>query len=118
MEKLLAGLNPSKASGPDRIHCRFLKETAEELAPIFTCIFRQSISSATLPKVWTDAFVAPVFKKGARCMPENYRPVSLTCVPCKILEHIIAKHYRKHLERHEILTPLNHGFRSKFSCET
>ena len=50
--------------------------------------------------------------------PLNYRPVSLTCVPCKILEHIICKHIRLHLEKHGILTPLNHGFRSKFSCET
>ena len=118
VEKLLADLDPSKASGPDHIHCRFLKETAHELAPVFTCIFKQSIATATLPKVWTDAYVAPVFKKGPRCMPENYRPVSLTCVPCKILEHIIAKHYRDHLERHGILNSINHGFRSKFSCET
>ena len=50
-------------------------------------------------------------------MPENYRPVSLTCVSCKILEHIIVRHFRTHLERHGILTPFNHGFRSKFSCE-
>ena len=70
-----------------------------------------------LLNLWTEAFIAPVFKKGARCMPENYRPVSLTCVSCKILEHIIVRHFRTHLERHGILTPFNHGFRSKFSCE-
>ena len=51
-------------------------------------------------------------------MPENYRPVSPTFVPCKILEHIIAKHYHDHLGRHGILNSLNHGLRSKFSCET
>ena len=117
MEKLLADLDLNKASRPDHIHCRFLKETARELAPVFTCIFKQSIATATLPKVWTDAYVAPVFKKGPMCMPENYRPVSLTCVPCKILEHI-AKHCRDHLERHGILNSLNHGFRSELSCET
>ena len=60
----------------------------------------------------------PVFKKGARCMPENYRPVSLTCVSCKILEHIIFEHFRTHLEQYGILTLLNHGFRAKFSSET
>ena len=116
--KLLAGLNVSKASGPDQISCRVLKELASELAPILTCIFRQSIETATLPSVWTKAFVAPVFKRGDRCVPSNYRPVSLTCVSCKILEHIICKHFRSHLERYGILTPLNHGFRAKFSCET
>ena len=91
--KLLAGLNVSKASSPDQISCRVLKELASELAPILTCIFRQSIETATLPSVWTKAFVAPVFKRGDRCVPGNYRPVSLTCVSCKILEHIICKHF-------------------------
>ena len=118
VEKLLSGLNPSKASGPDEIPCRLLKELSHELAPVLTAIFNQSLNSGILPKVWSKAFITPVFKKGSRCEPENYRPVSLTCVSCKILEHIICKHIRLHLERHEILTPLNHGFRSKFSCET
>ena len=45
-------------------------------------------------------------------------PVSLTSVPCKPLEHIIWKHIMKHLERHRILTSLNHGFRSGYSYET
>ena len=48
----------------------------------------------------------------------NYRPVSLTCIPCKLLEHILCSHIRAHLDRHKALTPLNHGFRSKHSCET
>ena len=51
-------------------------------------------------------------------MPENYRPVSLTCVSCKLFEHILCRHIRNHLDRHGILTPLNHGFRTKHSCET
>ena len=117
VQKLLAGLNASKAAGPDRLPCRSLKEMAPELAPILTSIFNQSLSCATVPTLWTEAFIAPVFKKGARCMPENYRPVSLTCVSCKILEHIIVRHFRTHLERHRILTPFNLGFRSNFSCE-
>ena len=116
VEKLLADLDPSKPSCPDHIHCRFRKEPVHELAPVFTCIFKQSIATATLPKVWTEAYVAPVFKRGPRCMHENDRPVSLTSVPCKILEHILAKHYRDQLERHGMLNSLNHGFRSKFSA--
>ena len=51
-------------------------------------------------------------------MPENYRPVSLTSVPCKLLEHIICRHLMKHLETNKILTNLNHGFRSGYSCES
>ena len=48
----------------------------------------------------------------------NYRPVSLTCITCKLFEHIICKHILVHLEDHKILTDLQHGFRSGRSCET
>ena len=51
-------------------------------------------------------------------MPGNYRPISLTSVPCKILEHIICRHVMSHLEKNKILTNLNHGFRSGYSTET
>ena len=58
------------------------------------------------------------FKKGDRHSPENYRPVSLTCVLSKLLEHIICHHMLNHLDKHKVLTSLNHGFRSGYSCET
>ena len=118
VEKLLSQLNPSKASGPDQIPCRILKGLSEELAPVFCALFMQSLDTGILPSLWSQAYVTPVFEKGQRCMPENYRPVSLTCVSCKLFEHIICKHIRNHLDHHGILTPLNHGFRSKHSCET
>jgi hypothetical protein len=59
-----------------------------------------------------------IFKKGDKHLPENYRPVSLTSVTSKILEHNICRHLFKHLEKNKILTNLNHGFRSGYSCET
>ena len=58
------------------------------------------------------------FKKGDKHLPENYRPISLTSVPCKILVHIIYRHLMTYLEEHNILTGLNHGFRAGFLCET
>ena len=118
VEKLLTGLNPSKASGPDLIPCRILKELAVELAPGLSSIYDQSLKQGVLPKCWTQALVTPVFKKGSKRLAENYRPVSLTCITCKILEHILCSHIRDHLDRYDILTPLNHGFRSKHSCES
>ena len=48
----------------------------------------------------------------------NYRPVSLTCITCKLFEHIICRHVLDHLEQHKILADLQHGFRSGRSCET
>ena len=118
VEKLLTKLNPSKASGPDNVPCRILKELSSELAPILTAIFHQLLSTGELPREWTKANVTPVFKKGNKSLAENYRPVSLTCVTCKIFEHIICSHIHTHLERHSILTTLQHGFRALFSCET
>ena len=78
----------------------------------------QSIRSEQLPTRWKEAWVTPIFKKGSRNDPANYRPVSLTCIVCKLTEHIICTHLRGHLDRHGILTPTNHGFRSGHSCES
>ena len=67
---------------------------------------------------WSLANVAPIFKKGNRVLAENYRPVSLTCITCKLFEHIVCRHILDHVEDHKILTNLQHGFRSGRSCET
>ena len=103
VEKLLSKLNVKKASGPDNISCRILRELSAVLAGIFT----QSIESGEVPHDWTQALVTPIFKKGNRHLAENYRPVSLTSVPCKILEHIICSHVRGHLDRCNILSTLH-----------
>ena len=96
---------------------RILKECAEPIAPILQIILQQSLDMGDLPKDWRDANISNIFKKGDKHLPENYRPVSLTSVTSKILEHIICRHMLKHLEKNKILTNLNHGFRSGYSCE-
>ena len=117
-EKLLKNINTSKAVGPDNIPNRILRECATELAPSITNIFQRSLDSGCLPPDWTAANVSPIFKKGDRHLPENYRPVSLTCVLSKLLEHIVCRHMLSHFENNKVLTNLNHGFRTGFSCET
>lgn len=116
--KLLTGLNPNKASGPDGIPARVLKETASVISPILTIIFQKSLDLGEVPQCWKDANVAPVFKKGEKYKASNYRPVSLTCITAKILEHIIVSNIMKHLEVNQILVDSQHGFRNKRSCET
>ncbi|KAI8511872.1 hypothetical protein Bbelb_109720 [Branchiostoma belcheri] len=115
---MLQGLNPSKASGPDQIPPWFLKLTASEIAPVLTNIFQNSLNTAEIPKDWRDANICAIFKKGDRAVPSNYRPVSLTCISCKLLEHIIHSQIMKHLESYSILTDYQHGFRAKRSTET
>ena len=62
--KLLKGLNPSKALGPDELHPRVLKELAMELGPVFAHLFQQSIDTGEIPKEWSLANICPLFKKG------------------------------------------------------
>jgi hypothetical protein len=104
--------------GPDQIPIIVLKTCAKTLAPGMTKIFQKSIDYGELPDDWLNANVAPVYKKGDVHKAENYRPVSLTSVTCKLLEHILCKHILTHLEKYNILTSLNHGFRSGYSCDT
>lgn len=116
--KLLKNLNASKASGPDGIPSQVLKHCAETLASPLTTIFNCSFKTGKLPNDWLTANIASVYKKGDKKCAENYRPVSLTSVACKLLEHVICHHLRAHLDQHNILTNKNHVFRSGFSCET
>ena len=85
--KITAELDTSKAVGPDLIQARTLKEAAVELTPT---LFQQSYDSGLLPAVWKKANVAAIYKKGPKSDPKNYRPVSLTALTCKVIEHIIC----------------------------
>ena len=116
--KLLQDINPSKAGGPDSVPGRMLKELATELTPFMTLLFRQSLDTGQVPKEWKEQWVNPIFKKGNKNDAANYRPVSLTCITSKLMEHVLCSHIRQHLDDHSILSPFQHGFRSKHSCET
>ena len=109
--KLLKGLNPSKVLGLDELHPRVLKELATEFSPILANLFQQSIGSGEIPKDRTLANISPLFKKGDRSLACNYRPVSLTCVPCKLLEHIVCSNIMVHLDEHKLLSDKQHAFR-------
>jgi hypothetical protein len=116
--KLLKAFDPSKASGPDNISPRVLKEIAEEVIPALTLLFQASINTGVVPVDWRTALVTPVFKKGERYRPENYRPISLTCVVCKLLEHIVVSNITGYAVDNNILCPQQHGFRKGHSCES
>ena len=116
--KLLNNLNIHKAPGPDGLSARVLKECSSEIAPVLTYIFNESLAQGAVPDDWRQANVAPVFKKGEKYDAANYRPVSLTCICCKTLEHIIVSNINKHLALENILADCQHGFRSQRSCET
>ena len=81
-KKLLQNLNPHKATGLDGIPTRLLKELSCELAPVYTFMFNASLNQGKILSDWKKANVIPVFKKGNKANPENYRPISLTCITC------------------------------------
>ena len=95
---LLKGFNPTKALGPDELHPRVLRELATELGPVFAHLFQQSTDSGEFPKEWTLANISPLFEKGDRSLACNYRPVSRTCVACKLLEHIVCSNIMANLD--------------------
>ena len=116
--KLLKNLNPHKVPGPDNIFPRSSKELATHISPILTIIFRKSYNTGEIPSIWKRAFVCPIFKKGKKFDAINYRPVSPTCIACKLMEHIITCNIMAHADKHRILHPLQHGFRKGLSCDT
>ena len=107
--KLLQGTNQHKATGPDEI----LKTLSDEEVDIICLIFQASLDQGRIPKVWKQTYISPIVKKGDRHKPTNYRPVSLTLVCWKILEHIVHS-----LDRNKLLSDAQHGFRQKHSCES
>ena len=116
--KLLIGLNPSKALGPDGLHPRVLKELATELGPVFAHFFLQLMDTGEIPKEWSLANSCPLSKKSDRSFACNYRPVSLTCVPCRLLEHIVCSNIMAKLDEYKLLSARQHAFRKGLSCET
>ncbi len=102
--------------GPDELHPLLLKTMAKTFAIPLLLIFQKSINSGQIPKVWKDARVTPLFKKGSKSTPGNYRPVSLTSIVCKCLEKLVRKSIVEHLSRNKLISDAQFGFRAGRSC--
>ena len=108
-DEILA-LNPNKACGPDEIHPRMLQELVNELSDPITIIMNETVKHGKLPTDWKRAIVTPIFKKGAKNKAENYRPISLTSLVCKLMESLFKYLIMDHLKKQKLLSPLQHGF--------
>ena len=118
VEKLLKNLIPNKAPGLDGLHPKVLKEMAEVVSEPITEIFRRSLDTGIIPTNWLQAVICPIFKKGDKADPSNYRPVSLTSIICKMMERIIVIHLIKHLEANNLKCRQQHGFQTGKSVTT
>jgi len=84
--------NVYKSPGPDGLHPKVLYETKNVIASPLKIIFEASICTNQLPTDWTAANISVIHKKGKKSDLSNYRPISLTCIACKLMERFI-RHY-------------------------
>jgi hypothetical protein len=115
--KLIQNLNQYKACGPDEISPKLLKLAPEEFSDFLLVLYNKCFELKNIPTVWKSANVTPVFKKGNRSFPENYRPISLTSVLCKMFEHIVTSNLATFLEANNLFCNDQFGFRKNRSCE-
>uniref|UniRef100_A0A8D0F5L1 Reverse transcriptase domain-containing protein n=1 Tax=Strix occidentalis caurina TaxID=311401 RepID=A0A8D0F5L1_STROC len=99
-----------KSMGPDGIHPRVLKELAGVLTKPLSIIYQQSWLAGEVPTDWKSANVTPIYKKGRKDDPENYRPVSLTLVPGKLMEQLVLSTIIQHVLNNQMIRPSQHGF--------
>ena len=118
------GIEPVTSRSPERTlyqlsyRGRSLKELATELGPVFAHLYQQSIDFGEIQKEWPLANICPLFMKSDRSLACNYRPVFLTCIPCKLLEHIVCSNIMAHLDEYKLLSDRQHISRKGHSCET
>uniref|UniRef100_A0A8C3H5H4 Reverse transcriptase domain-containing protein n=1 Tax=Chrysemys picta bellii TaxID=8478 RepID=A0A8C3H5H4_CHRPI len=114
----LEKLDEHKSMRPDALHPRVLKELADVIAEPLAIIFENSWRSGEVPDDWKNTNVVPIFKKGKKEDPGNYRPVSLTSVPGKIMEQVLKESILQHLEERKVIRNSQHGFTNGKSCLT
>ena len=108
--KKLKKIKVNKSPGPDKLHPRVLREVSASIAEPLADIFATSIQTRQLPDEWKHAHISVIFKKAKKTLPNNYRPVSLTCISCRILESIIRDHIIDHMTKNNLFSPRQFGF--------
>ena len=115
VHKIICQWKPSKSKGPDNFHPKLIKEAASK--PL-TFIFKKSVEEGSIPDIWKKAKVTAIFKKEDRKRAVNYRPISLTSVPGKLLEQIDRNAIVDHTTTNNLVTNTQHGFIAGNSCVT
>ena len=107
---VLKSLPLGKASGPDEVNNKILRELADILCVPLCSLFNKSLTEGLVPSAWKEAHVCAIFKKGDPSQVSNYRPVSLLSNIDKVMERIIFKHIYNFLRDTDFLTSFQSGF--------
>ena len=107
---ILKSLDISKATGPDEISTRLLKEAAPSIYKPLTKLFNLSLSQKQFPSIWKEAHVTPLHKKGEENLCNNYRPISLLSCTGKIMERVIFKHVFNFFRDNLVISANQSGF--------
>ena len=118
IERIIDSLDANSATGPDGIPPRVLKEVKCEIKKPLAILFKASMENGKIPDDWRKAEVTPIFKKGKKSEPGNYRPVSLLSIPEKIMERMVKEQTTDHLEDNNLISNAQHGFRAGRSPQT
>ena len=114
----LKSLNVNKSCGPDNLHPRLLLELAETIALPVSILFNATLKDGILPEDWKLAFITAIYKKGSRHLLENYRPISLTAILCKVMEKFVRDNVVLHLLQENLLSNKQYGFITGRSTST
>ena len=115
IKKLINKLNNKKSSGYDELSAKFLKLCSPYISAPLSTIFNKSISSGIYPDLLKTARVTPIYKKGAKSDPGNYRPISVLSQVNKIFEKVLHKRIYKYLTKFNILYEYQFGIREGHS---
>ncbi len=118
VRKKINGLNTNKSPDPDSIHPSIVKKLVDELVFPVTIIFNKSLQEGLVPVDWKKANVTPIYKKGDRTLGQNYRPISLTSIICRIMESLLRDAIVTHLHKYNLIRNSQHGFMAHRSCLT
>ena len=108
LKKLIKHLRNNTSPSPDGVPAEFYKATASFVSFPLSVIFNISIQTGDLPDIWKHACITPVFKKVSPSDPSNYRPISLTCIACKLIEMGIEDALMNHLLQHKLISHHQH----------
>ena len=110
LTKKLEKLKIDKSPGPDQLYPRVLYEVRNVIARPLRTLFNRSLDTGEIPDDWLKADIVALYKKGSRNEVSNYRPVSLTCIICKVLESFIRDHIMEYFAENNLFSNKQYGF--------